>query len=192
MGFQFRDAHGHLLVLERRMMLVKNRIMVLLLIVGMLPLSGCIMGGPMGGRPLFSDTGQKADARLEKIVSAIKNKDEEELKSLFSNKALDEDNDIGNEIGYLFGLLQGDIVSWERDSLSSDESIQHGKRSLMIRFSFDIKTDKDLYRFFVIDFNVDTIEPDNQGIYMLELIEFTDTKDLNSWQDRMRAGIYIH
>ncbi|MCR6546792.1 DUF5104 domain-containing protein [Dehalobacterium formicoaceticum] len=37
------------------------------------------------------------------------------------------------------------------------------KRSLMIRFDFDIKTDKDDYGLFVIDYNVDTINPDNEG-----------------------------
>lgn len=33
----------------------------------------------------------------------------------------------------------------------------------MIRFDFDIKTDKDDYGLFVIDYNVDTINPDNEG-----------------------------
>ena len=62
----------------------------------------------------------------------------------------------------------------------------------MIRFGFDITTDKDTYRFFVVDYNIDTINPDNQGVYMLELILFTNSEDLESWKDRMCAGIYVH
>jgi hypothetical protein len=111
---------------------------------------------------------------------------------LFSKKALDEANDFENGVDYLFELLQGDVDTWERAGWSSGEMIEYGKKSLMIRFSFDVKTDKDTYHFFVIDYNTDTINPDNQGVYMLELIKFTDEKDLDSWQDRVRAGIYIH
>jgi hypothetical protein len=55
-----------------------------------------------------------------------------------------------------------------------------------------LKTDKDVYEFFVIDYNVDTINTDNQGVYMLELINNYGERELESWQDRMRAGIYIH
>ncbi len=135
---------------------------------------------------------KRADARMEQIVSAIKDKDKESLKSLFSKKSLDEANDFENDVDYLFEYLQGDIDSWERDGWASDESIDHGKKSLMIRFGFKVVTDVDEYDFFIIDCNTDTINPDNQGLYMLELIKDYGNVDLESWQDRMRAGIYIH
>ncbi len=133
-----------------------------------------------------------ADARMEQIVSAIKDKDNEALKSLFSKKALDEANNFVGGADSLFNFIQGDIESWERDGFASDESMSGGKRSWMIRFGFTIKTDKDVYQFFVIDYNVDTINTDNQGVYMLELIDNYGESELESWQDRMRAGIYIH
>lgn len=135
---------------------------------------------------------EQSDARTEQIIAALQAKDREALKSLFSKKALDEVNDFENDVDYLFELLQGNVESWTKDGWASDESMTHGKRSLMIRFSFDVKTEKDVYHFFVVDYNTDTINPDNQGVYMLELIKFTDEKDLESWQDRMRAGVYIH
>ncbi|MCL2164857.1 MAG: DUF5104 domain-containing protein [Oscillospiraceae bacterium] len=148
-------------------------------------------GGNREGGVLVSED-KKADARMEQIVLAINNKDKEALKSLFSSRALDETNDIDVGIDSLFELLQGDINTWERVGWSSSESIEYGKSSLMIRFAFDARTDKDVYQFFVIDYDKDNINPDNQGVYMLELIMFTDEEDLGSWQDRMRAGIYIH
>ncbi len=176
-------------------MAVSKRIILMLFIfAGLLLFSSCDkIGGDdkLGGGILVGED-KKADARMEQIVSALKGKDKEALKSLFSNKALDEANSFDNEINDLFDLLQGDIISWERDGWASDESIESGKKSLMIRFAINVSTDKDVYRFFVIDYNMDTINPDNQGIYMLELIKDYGEKDLESWQDRMRAGIYIH
>lgn len=135
---------------------------------------------------------ERADARMEQIVSAIKDKDSEALKSLFSKKALDEADDFDSGADSLFDFIQGDIESWEGNGWASDTSMGGGKSSWMIRFEFDVKTDKDDYHFFVIDYNVDTINPDNQGVYMLELIDNYGEKELESWQDRMRAGIYIH
>lgn len=133
----------------------------------------------------------KANARMEQIISAIKEKDAEALKSLFSKKALDEDDDFDNEIKDLFDLLKGDIISYERDGWSSEESITKGKISLMVRFPINVNTDENAYRFYVIDYNTDTIDPDNEGVYMLE-VRLADSKNVGSWQERMRAGIYIH
>lgn len=135
---------------------------------------------------------KRADARMEQIVLAIKDKDSEALKSLFSKKALDETDVFVGGADSLLNFIQGDIESWERDGFASDESMNSGKRSWMIRFGFTVKTDKDVYQLFIIDYNVDTINPDNQGVYMLELIDNYGERELESWQDRMRAGIYIH
>ncbi|AEY66722.1 DUF5104 domain-containing protein [Clostridium sp. BNL1100] len=170
----------------------KKIILILFVLVSLLLFSSCDKIGGVSGGGIIGSEEKQADARIEQIISAIKDKDRESLKSLFSKKALDESDDFDNGVDYLFKLLQGKVNTWERDGWSSDESIEDGKKSLMIRFSFDVKTDKDTYHFFVIDYNTDNINPDNQGVYMLELIKFTDEKDLESWQDRMRAGLYIH
>ena len=143
-----------------------------------------------GGTSLTED--KQADLRMEQIVSALKEKDKEVLKSLFSKRAIDETEDFDNDVVYLFELVQGDVSSWERDGKSSDGLYEHGKKSLTLRFAFNYTTDEESYRFFVIDNYIDTIDPDNQGLYMLELIKFVDQKDLEAWQDRIRAGIYVH
>ena len=155
--------------------------------MGLLLLSSCEKGN--GGITMSEE--KRADARMEQIISAIKGKDKEALKSLFSKKALDEANDFENDVDYLFKFLQSNIDTWERDGIAGSESIDHGKKSLMIRFAINVNTDKDVYRFFVIDYNTDTINPDNEGIYMLE-VRKADSPNTGSWQDRMRAGIYIH
>ena len=61
----------------------------------------------------------------------------------------------------------------------------------MIRFGFDVVTDVDTYSFFIIDYNVDTISPENEGVYMLEVHKSSYNGEWESWQKRMRAGISI-
>lgn len=172
----------------------KRIMLMLLVLVSLLLVSSCnkLEDVSSGAEGIFVSEDQKADERMEQIISALKDKDKEALKSLFSKKAIDEADDFDSETDSLFNFIQGDIESWESDGWASSESIEYGKKSLMIRFGFTIKTDKDTYDFFVIDYSVDTINPDNQGVYMLELIDNYGERELESWQDRMRAGIYIH
>ncbi len=61
----------------------------------------------------------------------------------------------------------------------------------MIRFSVTISTDKDDYLLFVIDYNTDTINPDNEGVYMMQIMKLADRNNQPSWQERLCAGIYI-
>ena len=70
---------------------------------------------------------KKADARLEQVLDAIKNQDKAALKAMFSNKALVEAEDINGSIDYLLTFVQGKIESWERDRLSSGESMGGAK-----------------------------------------------------------------
>jgi hypothetical protein len=149
------------------------------------------MGG-CGKMGVFDNSDRKADNRVTQIAMAIKNNDAEKLKNLFSIKAISEADDIENQINELFNLIQGEVLSWERDGISGSTAVEYGKTSKMIRYSINLMTDIKTYRFYVIDYNTDTINLDNQGIYMLELIIYTEREDLDYWQNRMRAGIYIH
>jgi hypothetical protein len=170
----------------------KRIVLILLVLVSLLLFGSCDENEDVSGRvrEIIVSEPKKADARMEQIISVIKDKDREALKSLFSKKALEEANDFDNGIDYLFDFLQGDIDSWERDGWASDESIRSGKKSLMIRFSIIINTDKDDYLLFVIDYNTDTINPDNEGVYMLQIMKLVDRNDQPSWQERLCAGIY--
>ena len=169
----------------------KKIVLTVLILVSLVLTSSCSLGGSRI-EMLNNSEDKRADARMEQIISALKETDKEALKVLFSKKALDEANDFDGEVNSLFELVQGKIESWERGGFASGASMGGGKKSWMIRFGFDVKTDESSYHFFVIDYNIDTISPDNQGVYMLELIENYGEVELESWQDRMRAGIYIH
>ena len=143
----------------------------------------------MGGIVISEE--KRADDRMEQIISAIKEKDGDALKSLFSKKALDEANDFESDVDYLFEIFQSDINTYARDGWASDGAIEYGKKTLMIRFTINVNTDKEVYRLYVIDYNTDTTNPDNEGVFMLEL-RLPDSPNTGPWQGRMRAGIYIH
>lgn len=159
----------------------KRTVLTLLALVNLLLFSSCV----------FMSEHKRADSRMEQIISAIKNKDSEALTSLFSKQALDGAVDINDETEYLFNFIQGDISSWKRDGFASDKSIDYGKSSLMIRFTITINTDKDDYEIYVIDYNKDTLNPDNEGVYMLEVSKSSYNGEWDYWQNRMRAGISI-
>lgn len=151
-------------------------------------LTSCSFGG---GRILVSSEDKKADARIEQILSAIKEKDKKAMKALFSKQAIDETKDFDDGIDYLLGFLQGDVKSWKRDKWSSDESIESGKKSLMLRSWYTVSTDKNKYLFFVVDFTENTINPNNAGLYTLRVIKAEDKEtQFGYWQDMKIAGIY--
>jgi len=133
-----------------------------------------------------------ADDRIEQIISSLKEKNKDSISALFSNKALSESNDFDKEIDRLLEFMEGNITSWEReDGVDSDESVEHEKKSLMLRYSILISTDIDDYCVFVIDYNTDTIDNDNEGIYMLEISKKSYNGDWAPWQERMLPGISI-
>ncbi len=151
-------------------------------------MTSCSFGG---GRVLINSEDKKADLRIEQILSVIKDKDKEAMKTLFSKKAKDEIKDFESEINYLLSFFQGDVKSWKRDKWSSGESIEYGKKSVMLRSWYTVDTDKGKYMFFIIDYTEDTINPDNAGLYTLRVIKAEDRDtQFTYWQDMKIAGIY--
>ena len=168
-----------------------KRIIATLFVFTLMSLTSCSLGGSRIEMLNSSNEEKKANARMEQIISAIEEKNEEALKSLFSKKALDETNDFDSEVDYLFNFLQGDIDSWKIFTWGSSESMSGGKRSEKLRSWYTLNTDKEEYIFLTIDFIADTINPDNAGLYTLRVIKSED-KDTQfpSWQEIEIPGIY--
>ena len=85
------------------------------------------------------------------------------------------------------------ILSLGKKRGGSYKSTRNGKSTWILLYSITLKTEKGLYRIFVVDYSIDTINPDSQGVYMLELIENYGNRPVGGgWQERMRAGIYMN
>lgn len=140
---------------------------------------------------LIFNENKHANTQVEAIVSALENQDGETLKALFSNKALSE-VDWEKQLGALLNFYNGDILSWGMDqNTSSSTSVENGKKTVMLRYHFNIVTDTERYLFFLIDYPIDDQNTDNKGLYTLEIRKVSYTGELGYWTDRMKAGISI-
>lgn len=144
-----------------------------------------------GHTPMDNDN-QIADKRIEQLLDAIKDKDKETICSMFSKQALDESENLDESIEYLFSFFQGEVISWEKDSGPIvDEITENGKQIKELKTWYNVKTSNQKYIIFMIDYPVNTNEPDNVGLYTLRVVKEEDKEtQLGYWQDMKSPGIY--
>ena len=139
-----------------------------------------------------SNDGAKAEKKFSIIFSSIINKDSKKLKKLFSKKAIVESGNIDDGIQFIFSLIKGDNITWERSKgIVVDESVEYGKRKVELKSFFTIRTNIEEYLVFVLDYTKDTFDPSNVGIYSLRVINKKNEKvEFGYWQDMKIPGIY--
>lgn len=171
---------------------MNKKFVVLFLLVNILLISSCSLGGSRTEMLNRDSDDKKADARLEQVIEAIKNKDKAALKSMFSKQTLDEADNIDRSIDYIFELFQGEVKSKERKpGLIVDESNNYGHKTREVKSFYNVDTDKQKYLFFLLEYTVDTDHPDNVGLYTLRVIKAEDKEtQFGFWQDMKIAGIY--
>lgn len=144
-----------------------------------------LLGGPRTEMLNKEDDGKIAAARLEQILEAIKIQDKDAIKKMFSIQAQEEADDLDGGIDYLYTLIKGDVERWEKIGGSVDESINDGDTIKMIRYRFNVYTDKEEYLFSILEYTKDTENPQNIGLYCLKVINVNDKEPKFS-----EAGIY--
>ena len=167
---------------------MNKKITILILLVSIIV--GVLTSCTLGGDTLMGNEDKAADARFEQVVEGLKNKDKDVLKAMFSKQALTEAIDFESRIDNLFESIQGSIESWERTGLSGSDSTRDGKTSTMVRSHYKLVTDKEEYYFFIVEYTKDASNPDNIGVYMLQVAKYADMPNLPSWQDSLCAGIW--
>lgn len=131
-----------------------------------------------------------AETRLQEIIQALENEDKEGLKSMFSLKAIEEAEDIDAGIDYITALYKGNIISKDLAQEGS-ASINDGGKTSEVKSFYTVTTDVDEYIIFFIDQLVDTKNPNNLGLYMLQIIKLSDREKYFDWgSDTRCAGIY--
>lgn len=63
--------------------------------------------------------------------------------------------------------------------------------SFKYSFTFYVYTENVEYKLFVYDYVANTISPENEGLYMLEISPLDYQGKWDTWQDRLHAGISI-
>ena len=171
-------------------MIKPKHIASVVLLIFVLTANACSLGGLRVEMLKKDNDDKKADTRLEQVLDAIKSKDNETLKSMFSKQALDEAEDFDDSIDYLFEFFQGEDICWESNGMSVDETNDYGHKTKKLDSMYYVNTDKQKYIFYLIECTIDTDNPDNIGLYTLRVIKAEDRDTQFCKYQDMKAGIY--
>ncbi len=161
---------------------MKRKIIILALIcfVSTLLLSSC-SGFVKKYSRFFQDDRSDANAKMDKVLEALKNKDKEALKALFSSKAIAQTENIDKSIDELIEYFKGNFVSYNdwggpmvEGGINDDGTDRNWK---CIYSSYDVETSGEKYRLYIQDFTVDTADEDNVEIHSLYIIKMKDDTD---------------
>lgn len=164
---------------------------VLILLFLMLLFNSCLKGGSRARMLSLSSDDKQADQRMELILDAIKNKNKDSLREMFSKQALSEVDDIDSGIDYLFEFFQVDNVTWKSGPQNVSERIDYGKKIKEVKTWFNVDAERQKYLVFMLEYTVYSGHPDKVGLYSLRIIKAEDKKtQFQSWQKMKIPGIY--
>lgn len=170
---------------------MKKTLSLLLIIVFILSLCGC----DKEDFEFLSDTDNGfADARIEQIFQSIKNHDNDSLKMTFSESFIDcQGDNLYHSIDFLMDYVQGMPVSWSREeSPIVFDTSENGEKRKQLVVWFTLHTDEQIYSVFLVDYPIDTVDPNNEGLYSLRIIKIEDEDKLEGvWNEWVTPGIYV-
>ncbi len=114
---------------------------------------------------------EDAAEKMSRIIEYINERDKEGLKSMFSDRALEEAENFDENAELLFDFIEGDIVSFEKsDGQYVSESVDYGEIVREVASFFLVETDRESYSFLINDIPRDDVNEENEGIYMLLVV----------------------
>lgn len=123
---------------------------------------------------------------LQEIIKALEERDKEGLKNMFSSVALEEANNIDAGIEYIIEFYQGNIIS-KKHSLVGSNSKNYGENASQLECFYRVTTDVDKYIVFFINQLEDTKNPENVGLYMLQMIKLSDREKEFDWGEKRQS-----
>ena len=139
---------------------------------------------------LFRNDEAIADEYCEEIIDALENQDTDKLKSMFSTSALAEAENIDEGLAYVMDFFQGETTLID-GGCSTSESVDHGEKTIRLEGRYWVTTDKDEYFIFFVYDDVDTENPDNVGLYMLQIVKASEAEEQVDWVGKPYiAGIW--
>jgi hypothetical protein len=175
---------------------MKNGVVLLILLISLTFLIGCASDAMVESRleQLDKSTDRVYEReQFEALMELIKGKDREGIKEMFSENALEETENLDEGINFLFEIVQGELEFYD-DGGGPDvsELNEYGDKSIQLRSWIDFETTEENYRIFIIDYRVDMINPQNEGIYALRICRKEEVEEqFSSWQDMAIPGIYM-
>lgn len=140
---------------------------------------------------LFRDNEAIGEEYCEKIIDAIENKDADKLKSMFSTNALTEAENIDGGIEYVMDFYQGEFISKE-GNVHTSETINHGEKTIRLNGIYRVTTEEHEYFVFFVYQYMDTENPDNVGLFMLQIMKQSEKEEQFDWYGKPYiAGIWL-
>jgi hypothetical protein len=170
---------------------MKKAVCLMAIIFITLVLSSCAKGD---STVFFGDKNNKfADTRMEQLFNATKQRNIDDFKKMFSKKAINEAENINIEIDDFLSFVQGEVVSWNRDdSPTVYDVVEQGSKSKQLITWYTLDTDEQNYLVLLVDYPIDTINPENAGLYSISILRAEDENKLvGTWEDLAIPGIYI-
>ena len=165
-----------------------KRVSCIVIIVGVLFMSSCTSLQDRISRLLMTSDERAANKCYEQVVKALEKQDKEAIKGMFSEQALEKAENFDENLDRLFEIFDGKFEPYNFDHGYVGEHIEYGKKEKEIHLGFDINVNESTYFFFLVDYPVNTLNPDKKWLYALRITGFEE--DITTDQKKI-PGIYI-
>ncbi|WP_075720782.1 DUF5104 domain-containing protein [Roseburia sp. 499] len=170
----------------------KKMVVVLLACMILINISGCAPSNRLERMGKEEETYQEqSDETMQSIMNALKAKDAEKLKDLFSPYALEHMENIDEKIAELMDFYPGNESGYE-GNCSMGGARNYGDITVILRGTYDVTGEEKNYevRFIVIPQNDE--EPEKEGLYLIEVMTEEAEPEGFKWRNEDdEPGIYV-
>lgn len=140
----------------------------------------------------FTDTDREfTDKTFAKLIDAVNNKDESELRNLFSVNTQNSAKNFEDSINYLINFFKEQTLEFEKtDGVGSKGHYEDGKKVIDLFTTYNVKSNEQKYYFAIEMTKVNTFD-DNNGILCLYIINAKDWHEDHVYHGDNKIGIHI-
>jgi len=136
-------------------------------------LASCLLlTSPPGA--IFDDSQQKADAQMQRIADAVKDRDSTALKNLFSQRARHEATDLDGGLKRFLSAFPSGPMTWKSLGPNSATHTEFLKETEVLFSLYKVSAGGKDYFLFFVDYTVNQVDdPTNVGLYALGFTPYT-------------------
>lgn len=127
----------------------------------------------------------ETDALCNAIILSIEENDPNDLKSLFSEEALEKCTDFEEGFAYTVNEYKGSLVKMKPISYTENAHYDDGKHFKEARALYSIETTEQTYFLYIYFYPSNTIETAKEGLHRILLLDHRAEKDYSQY-----VGIY--
>lgn len=133
---------------------------------------------PYGPGTPYAGEDEWLDARVQRIVDAVNAHSLTDLKGMFSQRAVEQDANLDEELTYFISIFPDGISEAERLSVSASENYSYGEQTESLGGSYKLTAGGKFYWLSLVDFTVNQVDdPENVGLYELGAVLGTASED---------------